>query len=115
MDFSKDSLIREATVGILLWEAGILCHEWEQEAEEGLLKHGAGERYNYAEQTCFPFHASDASGKSKRHSRTLASISSSTVWLAFFWSSFCLCGVDVMLSKSYSMSHLKGVGVRITI
>jgi len=33
-------------VGILLWEAGILCHEWEQEAEEGLLKHGAGERYS---------------------------------------------------------------------
>lgn len=29
-------------MGILLWEAGILCHEWEQEAEEGLLKHGAG-------------------------------------------------------------------------
>lgn len=49
MDFCKDSLIREATVGILLWEAGILCHEWEQEAEEGLLKHGAGEQYNYTE------------------------------------------------------------------
>lgn len=33
-------------MGILLWEAGILCHEWDQEAEEGLLKHGAGERYS---------------------------------------------------------------------
>lgn len=42
MDICKDCLIREDTLGILHWEAGIVCHEWEQEAEEGLLKHGAG-------------------------------------------------------------------------
>lgn len=46
MDFCKDLLIREDTEGLLYREAGISCHEWEQEAEEGLLKHGAGEPHS---------------------------------------------------------------------